>query len=373
MRDLIFIPIEPLEERYTEQWYRNFPKELSSYFNVTTIDGTTLEDTVKVGAFLDINSTTHYKWTQLQQISKLFHKNKIKEDTIFFFADMEFWGLEGVRLLAQMNNINIKIAAFLHAASYTIGDAFSIASPYQKYTELGWAAVCDKILVGSNYHKRAFIERRVKPIVPDQENYFSEKIKVTLNPIFKEEFPVFGTSKKNKVILTNRLDKEKNPLRTLQLFSTVRLRHPEIEFIITSSRSDLRGDPETIELAKTLEAAGIITIKVGLSKREYYRELSEALIIVSHSPEENFGYCLAEGLFYDVVPFYRYCASHPELVNNIPYCLFNDEDVRGQIDGLSRLIEDSELRSKFISVELPIIKQTLQNGLPNIISELKSI
>ena len=93
-RPLIYIPIEPITERYTEQWYRCLPPQFKAAgFDVTVVDGTPLlNNEIKVGTFLDINSTTHYKWSQLMQISRLFQTGQIADGSVFFFGDIEFWG-----------------------------------------------------------------------------------------------------------------------------------------------------------------------------------------------------------------------------------------------------------------------------------------
>ena len=90
---LYLIPIEPLEERYTEQWYRWFPEYCRDHaIDYSIIDGITLVDEVQVGTFLDINSTVYYKSEQLKRIAELFHRKKIKKGDIFFVYDIEFWG-----------------------------------------------------------------------------------------------------------------------------------------------------------------------------------------------------------------------------------------------------------------------------------------
>jgi len=44
---LYYIPIEPLKERYTEEWYKYMPKEFTKEgFNVIGIDGITLSNLV---------------------------------------------------------------------------------------------------------------------------------------------------------------------------------------------------------------------------------------------------------------------------------------------------------------------------------------
>lgn len=314
---IYLVPIEPLTERYTEQWYRKIP----SAFNLptTVIDGQELlKEDINVGTFLDINSTTHYKASQLQQIAKLFHTGRVKEGDTFFFYDMEFWGIESVRLLADMNNIKITLAGFLHAASFTKEDAFSIAAPYQQYTEVGWIAAMDYVFVGSEYQKQAVIERRLKPL---NALHLREKIIPTGNPFFESEYETYKTNKRNLALLTNRLDREKRPLETLKLFSRVRKLLPDWEFLVCTGRKRLRGDEEAIAYLQKEN----IPVRYGLSKAEYHKYLSEAKIVVSHSIEESYGYCIAEALHYGATPLLYNTACHPEWV---PYgaVLFDNED-----------------------------------------------
>jgi glycosyltransferase involved in cell wall biosynthesis len=326
MRDLILVPIESLSERYTEQWYRNFPPAFSEAgFNVIVVDGDPLlENEIKVGSFLDMNSTAHYKFSQLQKISKMFHEGLVKQDTVFFFSDIEFWGLESVRLMADMNGIDVKLAGFLHAASYTKEDAFSIAAPYQQYTEVGWVASLDVVFVGSQYHKDAFIERRLSVIGTSD---LADKIVVTGNPVFKDEYPEFNTVKENIVVLTNRFDSEKRPDETLKLFSEVKKIFPDWRFLVCTGRSEFRSnEPSLVTLARNLEREGVIEIHSGLSKSQYHEILSKAKVMVSHSIEENFGYSLIEALHYDCPTLLRRGLSHTEIVQNNECLLFITEE-----------------------------------------------
>ena len=76
------MPIEPLEERYTGEWYKYFPVEFGKDFDVEVIDGDALTDTVEVGTFLDINSTIAYKNSQMIKIAKLFQEKKIENGSV---------------------------------------------------------------------------------------------------------------------------------------------------------------------------------------------------------------------------------------------------------------------------------------------------
>lgn len=322
-RPLILVPIESLTERYTEQWHRNIPPVFRAYgFDVTVIEGQPLLDNdIKVGAFLDINSTAHYKWSQLQQISALFHHGKVAPNTVFFFSDIEFWGLEAVRLLADMNQIPVKIAGFLHAASYTREDAFSIAAPYQQYTEVGWIAALDKVFVGTHYHKSAVVERRLLPL---QASELANRIMVTGNPLFPSEYPDFNVPKENIVVLTNRFDYEKRPNKTLELFARAKRKFPDWRFLVCTGRKTLRSNkPELVAQARELERQGVVEIHDGLTKNQYHEILARSKIMVSHSVEENFGYSIIESMLYNCTPLLRKGVSHSELVQ-IDNCLFTD-------------------------------------------------
>lgn len=329
MKTLYYVPIEPLAERYTEQWYRNFPIEFREQgFDVVTIDGDPLSNFVGVGTFLDINSTIHYKNSQFMQITKLFAERKIKNNDVFFFGDTEFWGIESLRLLSQMNNVKVKIYSFLHAASYTKEDAIEVAAPYQKYTELGWIASMDAVFVGSEYHKQAVIDRRIRPFAaPEDVETLSNKIINTGNPIFPNEYKSFLQAKKKQIIISNRFDWEKRPNISLDFAYILKRKHPDWNIVVSTSRPEFKSNKSwLVDMARAMEKDGIIEIYSGLSKDEYHRLLSESKIMLSNSIEENFGYCIVEALMYNTYPLLFNGLSHPEIVENHPRLLFNDED-----------------------------------------------
>ena len=79
MNTIYIIPIEPIDQRYTKQWYDNIPSllekkiaEHSLEYCVETIDGVTVEDKTTSGAFLDFGKTNEYKASQTVQVSELF-------------------------------------------------------------------------------------------------------------------------------------------------------------------------------------------------------------------------------------------------------------------------------------------------------------
>lgn len=333
MTKLFIVPIESLPQRYSAIWAQHMPAGFARHFSdVEVIEGTKVDQEIKVGSFLDMNSTIIYKTSQLQAIASLFERKLIPPGSWFFFADLEFWGMESVRLMSQLNGVPIKIAGFMHAASYTHEDAFAVAAPYQKHTEVGWIAACDWVFVGSTYHREAIIERRLKPAGVES---LSSRILVTGNPLFEEQFAsvkdrspyIMGSTmlqadRPMQVILPNRFDYEKRPNLSLDFAYLAKRRHPDWEFIVTTSAKTLKSNQAWLtEYARNLEADGIITIYEGLAKEDYYAMLLNSRVMLSNSIEENFGYCIAEALI---------CGCNPLLPRGLSHSEFFPEEARAK-------------------------------------------
>lgn len=323
-----YVPLECLTERYTSSWYKNIPPAFEKAFpnqEIKIIAGKELvADTIEVGTFLDINSTIYFKNSQLQEIAKLFQTKQVQKGDLFFFADLEFWGIESIRLMAKMNDVKVGLFAFLHAGSYTTEDAFAVAAPYQKYTEVGWVAAFDKVFVGSHYHKRNFTERRLKPLGRED---LAARIIVTGNPFFYFDYKEFEVKKKNKLLITNRFDWEKRPNVSLDMAYLLKKKMPKLEVVITTSRKTFTSNRKwLVDKALGMEKDGILQIKAGLTKDEYHYELAESKLMLTNSIEENYGYCVVEACHYGCVPLAPNDFSHPELLRNDPRMLFNNED-----------------------------------------------
>lgn len=324
--------LEPLEERYTTSWYKNIPLAFEETFDhVVVIDGEPLSDYVGAGTFLDINSTVHYKSMQLAKISKLFFQGSIKNGDIFFVADIEFWGIESIRFMADLQGIRIGLFGFCHAASYTIEDFMEPTASYSRFFELGWLAAFDLIFVGTEYHKNAIIERRIQPLVVSEidKQVMIDKIVVTGNPLFLSDYELASveTPKLKQLIISNRFDWEKRPNLSLDFCYILKRRIPDLNIIVTTSRPKFKSNKKwLVELARCMENDGIIKIYEGLSKRQYHALLAESRIFLTNTIEENFGYCLIEAIIHNTYPLAENKYSHPELLMNDSRFLFDDTD-----------------------------------------------
>lgn len=312
-----YLPIEPLNERYTEQWYRWFPAEFARQgLECVVLDGEPLiQDEIRVGTFLDINSTLHYKAEQLKKVADLFHRGLVKPGDCFFVADIEFFGIEAIRYLSVLNNIKVKLVGFAHAGSYTRGDFMEPCIPFARVYERGWGEICDYLCVGSHYHRENLITLRLS-------DRGARNVVVTGNPYLLEEIQTPERTEliENKanlpplIIHSNRPDKEKNPRQALYVFSLLARRNPEWKFAVCTSRKVWgSGSLRTDALAMRSERFSVFE---GLSKKQYLDLLASSTVMLSCSPEENFGYCVLEAAALGCMPVLRNCASHPELLGD---------------------------------------------------------
>jgi len=351
---IYWLPLEKLEERYTSQWAVWFPEEFRRQGkSFITIEGSPLSDVVEVGTFLDINSTMAYKASQIQLVAELFYSKKVKDGDIFFLADTEMFGMEvTIKYLAQLNRINVKIYGFAHAGSYTYGDFVEPCAPFAHYIEMMWGTVFDKIFVGSEYHKTQLWTKR---------KIHDKRIIVTGNPYDIDGVRQLITPKKkiNRVIHTNRPDWEKGPDITLSVFEALKSKHPDWEFVVTTSRA-CWGSGDLRQKALSLQANGVIKIYEGISKRRYLELLQESKVMTGNTLEENFGYCLLEAIMLDTIPVVENKFSHPELIP-IRECLFDS------VSHQMRLIEAAMVAPYSVSHHADKYKNSLKNIVENLI------
>lgn len=308
---LYVLPLEPMEERYTEQWYRWFKFDCFDLgIDNLYINGEQLGSEVEVGTVLDASGTNFWKATQLAKVCSLFKQRLVKDGDIFFTMDMWHPGLECIPYMATLYGLDVQVSAFLHAGSYTEEDFAAPMARWAQWFEKGWASLCRHIFVGSSYHKEKFEFLRV-------EGMEDVRIHVTGNPIRLSEMPELNLQpRENVIIFSNRWDKEKRPDVFVEAMKRLWEVRQDFHVVVTTSRPEFRSnDPELLHI---LDAAPFpYEIKAGLSKQEYYTELSKAKVFVSTTVEENFGYCLIEAMASGVTPVVANGFSHCEILSGL--------------------------------------------------------
>jgi len=297
-----FIPLENLEERYTVLMNNivNKSGKVKSYY-----PNNWEQKQISKGEFLDIERTIEFKARQLQMISQAFQRGEVNNGDWFFFADIFFSGLDAVKYMAELQDINVKVAAFNHAGRADKFDFVQKLKAWSNVVERAWHSVCDIIFVGSQFHKENVM------------NYFmidEDKIKVTGCVWNNEEaykvYPIINP-KKDVVIFPHRMAKEKGVSDFLKIVEAM----PEKDFLITSSSNKDCGYELPINA----------TYLNNLTKAEYYSLLSDSKYYLSTAYQETFGYTLREALIYNCRVVVPNALCYPEMLPE--KCLFEREDI----------------------------------------------
>lgn len=279
MRKIIWLPLEPLKQRYTADWYEWFPREFKKLgIEFITVDGKCLTDKIEKGSVLDIYGTNFWKFSQMAQLIQLMRSGEVTSLDTLFFADLWYPGLEALRYIKDQTGYGPKIAGVLHAGTWDPND-FTVRSGMTKWArkiEESWFQIYDYIFVATLYHKKLIL----KSIECDPN-----KIWVTGLPFYPKikESPV----KKYDIVFPHRLDEEKSPGEFDSLVANFGCRS-----------------------IKTAE-------KYMHDKDGYYSVLSQSLIAVSTARQETFGYSMLEATAAGCIPFVPDNLSYKEMYFDI--------------------------------------------------------
>jgi len=289
---IINVPIEPLDERYTEQWFRWFPAEFERlgvpYVNII---GEALTGNIQRGVFLDAISTNHYKATQLKEIMRLLHTGEICDDDVFLFHDYWFPGVEMLAYVRDTLGLKFKIAGWLHAGTYDPWDflAQKGLDYWGRELENSWFKIADFLFFNSYFHKELACHTRVV----DREKAFAMG-----SIVYPEGIPT-DVPKENIVVFPHRLCPEKQP----ELFDSI--------------AEKLRVDFPDWQFVKSQE--------IKRNKRDYYHLLASSKIAVSCNLQETFGLSMVEAVMAGCIPVVPNRLSYVELYD--PLFIYQDESV----------------------------------------------
>jgi len=266
-----YLPLEPLEMRYTKMQDEVTQKTFKQYgFPYKTIYGTPLSTEIKTGAFLDANSTNHYKFSQLMEVTKLFNAGKVKKNDMFYISDLWFPGIEAIKYMAFFNKIEpVHVFGILHAGSFTPTDYVNQLKYWAKDLELSWIKYADGIFLGSEQGRQDII-KTFNIEYPELEKLHVTGLAFDSSRLEKYQIP--WEKKEDIIIFPHRLDKEKQP----ELMKTIEKFFPECDVLFTHEHK--------------------------FSKDEYYKRLAKSKILFSASLQENFGYSVLEGITLGVTP-----------------------------------------------------------------------
>ena len=296
-KQIFIVPIEPLENRYTGQWYNHLPILLDNYakdngidIDVINVEGEEVPTITMPGAFLDFGATNIYKSSQLQVIADHFRNGYIKPNATFVYTDA--WNPTVIQLkyMAELFQIPIKIHGLWHAGSWDKQDFLGRLignATWINYSELSMIHCFDTNWVATKFHADLIGKKLFKVNGEDllQKYDFAltgwpmDYLKETLSPYKK-------LPKKHQIVFPHRLAPEKQ----VEIFRDLASRMPEYTWVVCQDKN--------------------------LTKQEYHTILGQSKLALSVSLQETLGISMGgEAPLANCIPLVPKRLSYQEVFN----------------------------------------------------------
>lgn len=282
---ILFVPIERLPERYSDQWYPWFMKafaDLKAYGGpVQVVGDMSHQHGIESGEFLDVFGTMKFKSLQLLEIMD--HLRAGFTGTVFFM-DLWFPGLEMLAYVRDTLGLKFRVSGILHAGTYDPEDFLtrSGCGSWGNLLEQSWFEFVDTVFVSTPFHQRLLERNRAG---------LKGKIK-------RVRFPVFcdaerrARPKEDLVVFPHRLAPEKHP----EIFQTVewlfRQRNPHWPVTFVRSKD------------------------VCSTKDAYYDLLARSKVVFSSATQETFGIAVQEGVNLGAWPVVPAAVCYPDVIGD---------------------------------------------------------
>jgi len=287
---LYLIDLEPVDTRYTAQWKKHLPEQLTNFgIQNKIISGGGVAQVTTPGAFLNFAGTNTYKSNQLLKIAGMFTNGEIKDGDYFLYTDA--WNPTVIQLkyMSELLGIKIKIGGMWHAGSYDpqdflgrlIGDV-----PWVRNAEAAIFHCFDHNFFATEFHLKMFISELFgEDDIEKWKEYYPGTLVVGWPMEYLNEMlaPFMDKKRKNKIIFPHRLAPEKQP----EIFEDLAISMPDVEFFIAQEKI--------------------------LTKNDYYRHLSESKIVFSANLQETLGISVYEGALIGVFPLMPDRLSYKEM------------------------------------------------------------
>jgi glycosyltransferase involved in cell wall biosynthesis len=254
--------------------------------------------------------------TQCQNFLQRIYNDEVKSGDIIFLQDYWTPGLDSIWYALDLYGIDVKVYAMLHAQSVDEYDFTYPMASWMRHYELGLDKRMSGIFVGSTIHKEQL-----------RAAGFTAPIHVVSLPIHKEatlnKLPNYSDAlahglieKKNVVVFSSRLDKEKNPFFMLEVAEHFLSENESFEWHVTTSGKEFRSMlPGVIDAMHALaNKQPRFKLLSGLTKEEYYTELATCRIQFNTSLQDYVSWTVIEATAFGADIVYPNFRSFPEFI-----------------------------------------------------------
>jgi len=292
MSKIIYLPLEHIEQRYTQALDRDITEYLESnkIEHIKIYPDIPNPTTIKKGSFLDAEFTIRFKAEQIAEVARLYRTDEINSGDIIWSSDLWHPGLpESIAYMNYFAKKDVKLRGLIHAGSFTDTDFVRDLERWAKNFEDNLFDIADKIFCGSEFIKQDIIKKRM--IIPD-------KLEVTGFPLDIERLKKYRNMKKENIVLFSaRNVDEKQPW----LFEQMK---------------------EELQYSLDVPIKFINTQEKKLQKEEFYELVGKSKVMVSFALQENFGYSMLEAAYLGCTPIVPNRLVYPEMYSKD--CLYDN-------------------------------------------------
>lgn len=331
---VVYLPLEPYQERYTE-FIKDWTVEAleAKFDQVVVIEGDDAQRLRRIsqGSVLDVFDRTTWCVSQVAQVLQL----SLTSDDVVYVDDMFHPGLEalpyawatrGVRPAVVVRNWAQSVDR--HDFTYRLG-----MRPWMRHYERMVESFASVVLCGSTCHademRLAGWRARIEVVgLPFRSATVREIARRTPEP-----------ERRFDVVYSSRLDPEKQPAFMVEVAR--RLRAAGYSLAVCTGSPDIRSsDPRLGRLVAEAEAAGDLTVLRNCRKAEYYGALARASLHLNTSLQDYVSYGVLEASALGVPSLCPAYKSFPEVFGGDPrrlYVPFSAEECAGK--ALSLLLD----------------------------------
>ena len=280
-----FLPIEPLQQRYTEQMYRWVVSALEVLkLDYEVVEGDERYDAIQHGEWLDTTQTSIWKLDQIRSLSRKIANGDVHRGDLILLGDVWMPGIEAVKFQSELLRLGLRIGGWHYAGCFDHFDylARGLSCWGPKYETSLIEGVLDSVAFGSRYH-RDFVKRHCR--LPKHE--FHRGLAWDHDEV-SASVSVRRRSEKKIIAYTHRIAPEKRPGEFAYLAS--KHRHVgDVQFAISTNGT----------LTKSQQAwadENAIAVVQHDSKQAYYEWLATCTAVWSGADQETFGYSFMEAV-----------------------------------------------------------------------------
>ena len=346
MKNIFYFGLEPLKARYTYQLSKEWipatfaPYEKAGKLKFIEVAGEfDPEQQIKVGAVLDAVGRGKFAMSQCSNFLDMLNIDQVKDGDVLFLQDYWHPGIESILYALDLYGINVKIYAMLHAQSV---DEYDFTWPMRSWMrgfELGLDNRMTGIFVGSSIHKEQLRAAGFKAPIHVVSLPIHKEATLNKLPNYSDAMAHGIVKKKDTIVYSSRLDKEKNPFFMLKVAEEFLSQKPDFEWHVTTSGKEFRSMlPGVIDAMYELaEKQPRFKLLNGLTKEEYYLELATCRIQFNTSLQDYVSWTVIEATAFGADIVYPNFRSFPEFIDaNRMYKPF---DVQSAIDTIHDVLD----------------------------------